>query len=181
MRPDRAMWAVGLALACAVLAGLALNLLTGLTRLSWAVTLAIAVACACAGLVIYRRRSRPVAAAPVRARGSAVSPLTGGFLLLAAALAGGAVWLGAASAGWHPAPGFAQLSLVPGQGTTATLAVRDSYRGRESFRLVLTEAGHTVSTWQLTLDDGETWQRTVTGSGLTATLTTPDQTLKVTS
>jgi hypothetical protein len=38
-----------------------------------------------------------------------------------------------------------------------------------------------VSSWQLTLSDGDTWQRTVTGTGLTATLTTPGQVLKVTS
>lgn len=181
MRPDRAMWAVGLTLACAVLAGLVLNLITGLTRLSWAVALAIGVACACTVLVVYWRRARPVPAAPVRARRLSISPLTGGFLALAAMLAGGAVWLGAASAGWQDSPGFAQLSLVPGQGTSATLAVRDSYPGQESFRLVLAGAGHTVSSWQLTLSDGDTWQRTVTGTGLTATLTTPGQVLKVTS
>src|SRR6185437_10354688 len=45
MRPDRVMWAVGLVVAGAVLAGLVLNLAGGLTRLSWAITLAVAVLC----------------------------------------------------------------------------------------------------------------------------------------
>jgi hypothetical protein len=58
MCPDRLMRAVGLALAVAVLTGLLLNLVTGLTRLSWAVALAVAVVTvACAGLVIRRRRA----------------------------------------------------------------------------------------------------------------------------
>jgi hypothetical protein len=182
MRPDRAMWATGLLLACAVLAGLVLNLVTGLTRLSWAVALAVGVAAAaCAGLLIARRRARPAPAAP--GRRFRVSPLTGAVLLLAAVLAGGAVWLADASASWHQSPGFAQLWLVPARGTSATLGVRDNYPGRQAFRLVLTGGGKTVSTWQLTLAQGETWQRTVTspGGGLAATLTTPGRMLEVTS
>src|ERR1700722_5108946 len=104
MRPDRLMWGTGLALAGAVLPGLALALATGLARLSWAVALAVAlVASACAGLVIRRRRADQVAPAPVPRRGFRPSPVTGGFLLLAAVLAGGAVWLAEHSAGRpHP-------------------------------------------------------------------------------
>ena len=183
MRPDRAMWATGLALACAVLAGLVLNLLTGLTRLSWGIALAIGVTAAGAGLLVARRRARPEPAPPVRTDWFRVSPVTGGLLALAAVLAGGAVWLGAASASWPRAPGFAQLWLVPGHGTSATLGVRDSYPGRHTFQLVLSGGGKAVGRWTLTLDDGQTWQRTVTtaAGGLSATLTTPDQELKVTS
>ena len=181
MRPDRAMWVTGLALACAVLAGLVLNLVTGLTRLSWGTALAIGVACAGAGLLIARGgRPQPAATRTGRFR---LSPVTGGFLALAAVLAGGAVWLGAASASWHRPPGFAQLWLVPGHGTSATLGVRDSYPGRHPFQLVLSGGGKTVGRWRLTLADGQTWQRTVPAAagGLSATLTTPGQELKVTS
>jgi hypothetical protein len=177
------MWAVGLTLACAVLAGLVLNLITGLTRLSWAIALAVGVACACAGLVVYWRRARPVPAAPVRSRELSISPLTGALVALAAVLAGGAVWLGAASAGWPRTPGFAQLWLVPGPGTSAALGVRASYPGRHTFQLVLSGGGKTVGRWTLTLADGESWQKTVTtaAGALSATLTTPDRELKVTS
>src|ERR1700689_3188195 len=137
MYPDRAMWAVGLVLAGAVLAGLVLNLTTGLTRLSWAITLAIAVlACACVGLVLRRRGGRRVEPAAVRAKDSRFSPLTGGFLLLAAVLAGGAVWLGQASAARQHSPGFAQLWLVPTTGANATLGVRDDYTGKQAFVVV---------------------------------------------
>jgi hypothetical protein len=109
--------------------------------------------------------------------------VTAGLLAVAAALAGGAVWLGAASAGWPRAPGFAQLWLVPGQGSSAALGVRDSYPGRHTFQLVLSGGGKTVGRWTLTLADGESWQKTVTtaAGALSATLTTPDQELKVTS
>jgi hypothetical protein len=185
MYPDRAMWTVGLVLAGTVLAGLVLNLTTGLTRLSWAITLAVAVvACACVGLIVRRRGGGGEKAAPVRTTGFRFSPLTGGFLLLTAVLAGGAVWLGQRSVGWQHSPGFAQLWLVPAAGTTATLGVRDDYAGKQAFVVVLTSSGKAVETWKLTLAAGETWQRTVTataGQQLAATLTTATQVLTVTS
>lgn len=185
MYPDRAMWTIGLVLAGAVLAGLVLNLTTGLTRLSWAIALAIAVlACAGVGLAVRLRGGGREKAAPVRAKGFRFSPFTGGFLLLAAVLAGGAVWLGQRSVGWQHSPGFAELWLVPAAGTNATLGVRDDYTGRQAFVVVLTSSGKTVGTWNLTLVAGETWQRTVTataGEKLAATLKTPTQVLTVTS
>jgi hypothetical protein len=186
MRPDRMMWGAGLVLAAAVLTGLLLNLVTGLTRLSWAVALAVAVvAAACAGLVIRRRGADAVAPAPVRRRGFRPSPVTGGFLLLAAVLAGGAVWLADASAGWQHAPGFAQLWLTPASDTTSSLGVRDNYPGQQTFRLVLRgDGGEVLGAWDLALSQGQAWQRSVTRpprGTLTATLGMPGQTLKVTS
>ena len=185
MRPDRLMWATGLALAVAVLAGLLLNLTTGLTRLAWAVTLAVVVAaCLVAWLAAWRSGAVHVPARSVLLRGLRFSPVTGGFLLLAAALTGGAVWLAAASAGWEDTPGFAQLWLAPAHGTAGhVLGVRDAYPGRHAFRLVL-RGGKKVTTWDLTLEDGQSWQRTVTappGGSLAATLTTPDRVLRVTA
>ena len=220
MRPDRMMWGAGLALAGAVLAGLVLDLATGLTRLSWAVALVVAVA-ACAGgvLVIRRRRagaaahaavpdgggaaSAPVtdaggvASAPVtdastdavkpasvRRSGFRFSPVTGGFLMLAAVLAGGAVWLANGSAGWQHEAGFAQLWLTPATKATSTLGVRDSYPGQQTFQLVLRDGGKAIGTWDLLLSDGQAWQQTVArpaGRTLTATLDVPGQTLRVTS
>jgi hypothetical protein len=180
MRTDRVMWGTGLTLAGTVLAGLALNLAGGLTRLSWAITLAVAVV-ACAGVVLAVRKRG------IRNSGFQIAPVAGGFLVLAAALAGGAVWLAAASANWPRSPGFAQLWLVPSKGASAVLGVRDNYPGRQAFRLTLRD-GQAVTTWNLRLDEGETWQRTVTaprpplpGSKLTATLTTPGRVLSVTS
>jgi len=186
MRPDRMMWGAGLALAVAVLAGLVLNLATGLTRLSWAVALAVAVvAVACAYLVIRRHGADEVTRTRVRLRDFRPSTVTGGFLLLAAVLAGGAVWLANASAGWPHSPGFAQLWLTPSSGTTSTLGVRDNFPGRQTFRLVLRgNGGKVLGAWDLSLAQGQAWQRTVArpaGSTLTARLGMPGQTLTVTS
>jgi hypothetical protein len=185
MRPDRMMWGTGLVLAGTVLTGLLLNLVTGLTRLSWAVALAVVVtAVACAGLVIRRRRADGVAHAPVRRRGFRPSPVTGGFLLLAAVLAGGAVWLANASAGWQHQAGFAQLWLTPATEATSTLGVQDNFPGQQTFHLVLSDNGKTVGSWDLSLAEGQAWQRTVArpaGSKLAATLAAPGQALSVTS
>jgi hypothetical protein len=193
------MWGAGLVLAGAVLTGLVLNQVTGLTRLSWAAALAVAVvAGACAGLVIRRYGAKDVAPAPVPdagadevepapvlRRGFRPSPVTSGFLLLAAVLAGGAVWLANASAGWQHSSGFAQLWLTPSTEATSTLGVRDNYPGQETFRLVLRgDGGKVLGAWDLALAQGQTWQRTVTrpaGGTLTATLGMPGQALMVTS
>jgi len=206
MRPDRMMWGAGLVLAGTVFTGLLLNLVTGLTPLSWAVALAVAVAAVvCADLVINRRRvimghgtaeaaaehvsdadadSDEVKPAPVRRRGFRFSPVTAGFLTLAAVLAGGAVWLANASAGWQHSSGFAQLWLTPATATTSTLGVRDNFPGQQTFQLVLRDGGKPIGTWDLLLSKGQAWQRAVArpaGRTLTATLDVPNQTLTVTS
>jgi len=199
MRPDRMMWGAGLILAGAVLTGLLLNRVTGLTTLSWAVALAIAVAACAGGVLVGRGRgaartsAAPVAdgcadavkPAPVRRIGFHFSPVTTGFLLLAAVLAGGAVWLANASAGWQHSPGFAQLWLTPATDTTSTLGVRDNFPGQQTFRLVLRgNGGQVLGAWDLSLAEGEAWQRTVArpaGSTLTATLGLRGQALRVTS
>jgi len=193
MRPDRMMWSIGLVLAGTVFTGLLLNLVTGLTPLSWAVALAVtvvalavaAVAVARADRLIMRRGADMVKSALVRLRGFRPSRVTGGFLLLAAVLAGGAVWLANASAGWPRSPGFAQLWLTPATGVTSTLAVRDNFPGKQTFRLVLRGgSGQVLGAWDLSLTQGESWQRTVArpaGSKLTARLSLPGQTLTVTS
>jgi hypothetical protein len=186
MRPDRMLWGAGLVLAGTVFTGLLLNLVTGLTPLSWAVALAVAVvAVACAGQLLMRRGADVVRPALVRLRGFRPSRATGGVLLLAAVLAGAAVWLANASAGWPRSPGFAQLWLTPATNVTSTLGVRDNFPGRHTFRLVLRgKGGRVLGAWDLSLAQGESWQRTVArpaGSRLTARLGLAGQTLTVTS
>jgi hypothetical protein len=105
--------------------------------------------------------------------------------MLAAVLAGGAVWLANASAGWQHSPGFAQLWLTPATTTTSTLGVRDNFPGQQTFRLVLRgNGGNVLGAWDLSLAQGQAWQRTVArpaGSTLIARLGMPGQTLTVTS
>jgi hypothetical protein len=185
MFPDRASWAVGLALACAVLAGLVLNLTVGLTRLSWLITLASAIVIIVGAALLLRRRGvRFGLAALVPPDVARFSPLTAGIALLAAAFAAAAVWLAVASASWHQSPGFAQLWLVPAAGPRGTLGIRSEYPQKSTFHLVLRTGKKTVTTWSLTLADGESWQRNVgepPGQPLVATLTTPGRTLTVAS
>lgn len=186
MRPDRMLWGAGLVLAGTVFTGLLLNLVTGLTPLSWAVALAVAVAAvAGAGLFLRRRGTDVVKPALVRLRDFRPSRVTSGFLLLAAVLAGGSAWLANASAGWPHSPGFAQLWLTPATNVTSTLGVRDNFPGRQTFRLVLRgNGGRVLGAWDLSLAQGESWQRTVArpaGSKLLARLGLAGQTLTVTS
>jgi nitrate reductase gamma subunit len=185
MRPDRAIWAVGLALACTVLAGLVLNLTVGLTRLTWLITLAAAVVIIGGVVLLLRRRGmRAVLGESVIPDVLKLSPLTMGIALLAAAFAAAAVWLAVASASWQQTPGFAQLWLVPAAGPRGTLAIRSEYPQKHTFHLVLRTGKKTVTTWNLTLADGQSWQRNVgepPGQPLVATLTTPGRTLTVSS
>lgn len=117
----------------------------------------------------------------VRARVSRSSLRTTGFALLAAALAGGAVGLTAASAGWQRTPGFAQLWLVPAAGG-ATLGVRSDYPGTQTFHLELRRGNGTTQKWTLSLASGQSWQRAVAvanGTRLAARLAAPDRILTV--
>jgi hypothetical protein len=112
----------------------------------------------------------------------------------AATAAAGVLVAGGISVGWPPwwerlpgsytVDGFAQLWLVPAKGSHSTLGIRDQYPGRRVFRLTLRGTAKTVTTWELTMAYGDTWQRTVTAPGggkQAATLTTPDRVISVTS
>jgi hypothetical protein len=178
----RAMWTAGLSLAVAALGGLLLNLTpVGLTRVTWTLSLAglTVLAAAASGL----RRHRSLAHLPHLSRRTPVSRLVACYAVAAVAIAGGAIGLAAASAGWefsdggsHPpgARGFAQLWLVPAPGT-ATLGVRSGYAGTRTFHVVLRNGSRAIGTWDLSLGAGQTWRQTLSepaGQRLTAELTT---------
>ena len=186
----RGMWTVGLSLATAVVAGLLLNLTPGgLTRTSWAVSLAGVTLVAVAAAAWRRRRTAaadgardplavsPATSAPPRRR------VTAGYALAALALAGTATGLAVASAGWQRSPGFAQLWLVPAHGAVAageqaTLGVRSGYHSAETFELVLRRGTEPAEGWAFTLAAGQAWQQTVTapaGQPITARLTVAGQ------
>lgn len=194
--------AVGVALAALVGAGLVINLVTRITIVSWAVAVGVLAAAAAVAFAvprIWRRRAGGAAggspAGQPRKRGAgwtwkpAHVPSLGvrsalpaaGYLLLALGLAAGAVVLAARSAGWRQTPGFAQLWLVPGNGT-AVLGVRNHYPGTETFRLELRRGAVPVADWQLRLAAGQTWRSSVVapaGSPLSALLATPNRVLTV--
>jgi hypothetical protein len=119
---------------------------------------------------------------PVPAAGVRVSLPLAGYLLLAGAMAAGAVVLAVLSSGWSNSAGFAQLWLVPEQQQTAVLGVRNNFQDTRTFQLELSRGANVVSDWQLRLAPGESWQSTIVapkGGPLAARLASPIQVLNV--
>lgn len=74
----------------------------------------------------------------------------------------------------QPQAGFTQMWLVPPQdgghapqdgGHALSLGVTDDEGGTTSYRLVLRRDRQVIATWQFTLADGRTWQRSVPFTG----------------
>lgn len=184
----RGIWAAGLSLAASVLGGLILNLTPGgLTRTNWAVFLgALTLLAVAVALIQSWRRGgvpdpgqarRPAGRprAPRASRASRARALAiGGCALGAVVLGIAAIRVAQVSAERHNPSDFAQLWLVPGTSSAATLGVRSDYPGEHGFRLVLHRGASVAATWDLALAKGQSWQRTVTdpaGQRLSAELT----------
>jgi uncharacterized membrane protein len=86
---------------------------------------------------------------------------------VAVLVAAGAVGLAAAGTARQPQPGFTQLWLSPQpQGAGAlSLGVTNDQGRTTSYRLVLRRDGRVIDTWNLTLGEGRTWQRSVPSTG----------------
>ena len=81
-------------------------------------------------------------------------------------VAAGAVGLAVVGAARQPQPGFTQLWLSRQQdGRTLSLGVTNDQGRTTSYRLVLQRDGQVIDTWNLTLGDGRTWQRSVLVTG----------------
>jgi hypothetical protein len=193
MRRDplwRAMWTVGLSLALVVFTGLLLNLIPfGLTRLTWIISLGVVTLIATLAAVVrqaaFQANTRQWSS--IRFKLQRWSWVVAGYVAGAVAIAGAAIGLAVASAGWQHSPGFAQLWLVPARSGTAglpasgghvALGVRSRYQGAETFQLVLLRGTQPIGTWGFRLDAGQSWQRDVSapvGQRLTARLTTIGQ------
>ena len=84
------------------------------------------------------------------------------FAAAAVLVAAGAVGLAVVGAARQPQPGFTQLWLSPQQDArTLSLGVTNDQGRTTSYRLVLRRDGQVIDTWNLTLGDGRTWQRSV--------------------
>jgi hypothetical protein len=186
---ERVVVMTALALAVPVLGGLLLYAVrVPLHRPGWLGLLAGVTLAADAALFARRRAvaagraGRPAAQAPAATRVQAVPSaraVPGGLrpawrasrrhvVLFAAAVlvAAGAVGLAAAGAARQPQPGFTQLWLSPQQGAqTLSLGVTNDQGRTTSYRLVLRRDGQVIDTWNLTLGDGRTWQRSVLVTG----------------
>ena len=86
---------------------------------------------------------------------------------VAVLVAAGAVGLAVAGAARQPQPGFTQLWLSPQRqdAHTLSLGVTNDQGRTTSYRLVLLRDGRVIDTWNLTLGDGRTWQRSVPFTG----------------
>jgi hypothetical protein len=88
----------------------------------------------------------------------------------AVVIAASGLGLACVSAASQHYPGFTQLWLAHPKenASTADLGV-GNYEGKTTrYRLVLLRNGHTADTWNLTLANGQTWQRSPAFSGSTA-------------
>jgi hypothetical protein len=67
----------------------------------------------------------------------------------------------------QPQAGFSRLWLVPPPdgGHRLSLGVTDDEGSTTTYRLVLRRDRHVIATWQFTLADGRTWQRSVPFTG----------------
>jgi hypothetical protein len=86
---------------------------------------------------------------------------------VAVLVAAAAVGLAVTGAVRQPQPGFTQLWLSPQQQSvhTLSLGVTNNQGRATSYRLVLRRDGRVISTWNLTLGEGRSWQRTVPFTG----------------
>jgi len=164
---ERVAVVTGLALCVPILGGLLLYVFgVPLHRAAWLGLLAGATLIGDLTLLLRRRGSQ---AAPVswhRAGGRLPIPhvVTFGAAVVIAVCALGLARVGAAIQHY---PGFTQLWLAhPNKNAeTADLGV-GNYEGKTMrYRLVLLRNGHSAATWNLTLANGQTWQRSPAFSG----------------
>ena len=86
---------------------------------------------------------------------------------VAVLVAAGAVGLAVVGAARQPQPGFTQLWLSPQRpgAHTLSLGVTNDQGRTTSYRLVLRRDGRVIDTWNVTLGEGRTWQRSVPFTG----------------
>ena len=176
--------AVGLVLAVPVLGGIVLYeahvplnrvawscFLTGLTLVGDAV-LAFRYRSNVRGQERYQERPRPMqrqyrqVTSRSRRRAKSwphVSPWQASACVLAALIAGSAIWVARAGAESQHYPGFTELWLVSKSHSTSmgNLGVGNHEGRTEEYRLVLLRNGHLSDKWEFTLAAGRTWQQTV--------------------
>jgi hypothetical protein len=161
---ERVVVVTGLALAVPILGGLLLYVAgVPLHRAGW---LGLLAGVTLVGDVVLSLRRR---AAPFTRQPAGWRPPPWHAAGFAAAVLVAACGLGLARIGVaiQPQPGFTQLWLSPrdAEKHTASLGVTDHQGSTIRYRLVLLRDGHVSSTWNLTLADGQTWQRAVPFTG----------------
>ena len=164
---ERVVVATGLALVVPVLGGLLLYAAgVPLHRAGWLGLLAAVTLIGDVALFVRRRTGK---AAPFSWRFEhRRMPLPRLAIFAAAVLiAASAVTLARLGVAAQPQPGFTQLWLAPQQqkAHTVVLGVSNDEGSTTSYRLVLLYNQQVSATWNFTLAEGQTWQRSITFTG----------------
>lgn len=167
---EKALAGTGMALAVPVLGGLALQAAgISLNRMAW-VSLLVGVTLAGDIVLVWRRVANPVALggnSKIRIRFKGWHVVIFGAAIVIAA---GAVTVASLSATYQRYPGFTQFWLSAHKNATlASLGVANQQGSTKHYRLVLLRKGRPSSIWNLTLSNGQTWQRTISISNNYAT------------
>ena len=160
---ERVGVATGIALMVPVLGGLGLYVVgIPLHHATWVGLLAIVTLVGSTVLTIKRRRADPPVAHQ-RAKRERLPVWHAIAFGAAAVIAIGAVTLAVIGADTQKYPGYTQLWLSPleHKQLSASLGITNQQGGAIHYRLVLLRKGRVSAIWNLTLADGQTWQRTI--------------------
>jgi hypothetical protein len=160
---ERITVATGLTVAVPVLGGLALQAAgVPLHRTAWAGLLTCVTLTGDILLAIRYRAARRTTT-PRQPNRWRLSPWHAVAYGAAVVITVGAVGIARVGAAIQHYPGYTELWLSPqsGNSTTAALGVSNHQGGTERYRLVLLHRRHVTAIWNITLSDGQTWQRTI--------------------
>jgi hypothetical protein len=134
-----------------------------LNRTAWISLLSVVTLVGSAVVVTARLRVREPDAPPQQPARRRSSPWHAVAFGAAALIAAGAVGLAVVSAEAQKHPGYTELSMMPlrDSPSAASLGVTNEQGGTTRYRLVLRRKGRVSATWNLTLANGQTWQRMI--------------------
>lgn len=164
---ERVAVATGVALLVPVFGGLALYAAgIPLHRTAWIGLFSVVTLGGAAVVLVIRYRAREVhdlRSGTARPRWPRLSPWPAAAFGAAVVIAAAAVGLAVASAEAQRYPGYTELWMTPlrTDQNVATLGVTNEQGGATRYRLVLRRKGRASATWNLSLANGQTWQRTI--------------------
>jgi hypothetical protein len=161
---ERVAVATGVALMVPVFGGLGLYAVgIPLHRTAWIGLLSVVTLAGAAAVLITRRRAGQLHGPRSRTARPRWSPWPAAAFGAAVLIAAAAVGLAVASADGQNYPGYTELWMTPlrTDQNVATLGVTNEQGGATRYRLVLRRKGQVSAAWNLSLADGQTWQRTI--------------------
>jgi uncharacterized membrane protein len=160
-RQLRAVLSVAFSLSAAALGGLVVQLFVGLDRTVWAALLA-GVTVAAAAFALDRRDAMPADTEDARVRVPRLGLVTMAAILVATAIAGGAIALARDGVARQRSEAhFSSLWLVPGDpsaGEPAEVGVSNHEDKTVSYRVVIREGARTIKRWRIHLGSNQSWQ-----------------------